>query len=133
MGDAEEESTLGLTDEVIEMELARAEDAELCEAGATAVGSALHDAGVRDELFEPESLSLDSGGQAPVNRRRQRARGGPPPVTVALTTEEQEPAIVGGPVAYKRAKRGEKKIADVVSFALFTPSRTVSFLFVYFV
>ena len=64
MGDAEEESALGLTDEVIEMELARAEDAELCEAGATAVGSALHDAGVRDELFEPESLSLDSGGQA---------------------------------------------------------------------
>jgi hypothetical protein len=110
LGDAEEESTLGLTDEVIEMELARAADAELCEAGATAVGSALHTAGVRDEVFEPQSLLLDSGGQAPVNHRRKRgARGGPTPVTVALTTEVQEPAVVSGPVAYKRAKRGKKK------------------------
>jgi hypothetical protein len=111
LGDAEEESALGLTDEVIEMELARAEDAVLCEAGATAVESALHAAGVRGEVLEPESLPLlDSGAQATVKRRRQAARKcpGPTTVTAALATAVEQPAV-SGPVVYKRPKRGKKK------------------------
>ena len=116
MGDAEEESALGMTDAVLEMELARADDAELCENGANALTEALNAAGLHDD-FDAELAAEDASACRPVRGRRGRAPvpvPAPVPVhvTVAVPVHVPPPAPGGvlreRVVAYRRPKRGKK-------------------------